>query len=121
MALSRRSRTLLGVAAASVTYWVAYMLVASFAFALGEADLAPGSPLLAVRDVLGLAAVVFGFPFMLLPSSPAGLAWSRQVFGDDSIAVYGLIAFNAALWGPLFFFMFRFIRARRDRGRLTSA
>ena len=108
MAMERFRRTALGMLMTSVAYGFVYFMVLSFAIALGETELASNSPLLAVRDTLVFLATVFGFPFM-------------RFVGSNSAAILGLIALNSLLWGPLLFFVFRLLRARLERGRLTRA
>ena len=108
MAIERFKRTLVGIVLTSVAFGFLYFMVLSFAITLGEAELSSDSPLLAVRDTLMFLATVFGFPFM-------------RLFGSNSAAILGLIALNSLLWGPLLFFGFRLLRARLERGRLTSA
>lgn len=76
MAIERFRRTLVGIVMTSVAYGFLYFMVLSFGITLGEAELASGSPLLAVRDTLMFLATVLGFPFM-------------RLFGSNSAAILG--------------------------------
>jgi hypothetical protein len=104
---------LVSVPVVAACYWGVYILLIGITFSIGDAATLPHGPWEILTDLLVLVVTVLGFPFMAVPSSARGLALSREMFGDDSAALVGLITLNSLLWSVLIIALAQYVRRRR--------